>query len=322
MAIVSTPGTVAREAAERLTQPPERRRSERRFHRLLLVATTVAIVVLVVLLVDILADGVLHLRTSLFTSYASRFPDEFGFRSGITGTLSLMVLVAAIAFPIGVGAATYLEELAPHDIVDPGSTKRAVGWLRRARNGFARLVEANISNLAGVPSVVYGLLGAGVFVYFLGMGRSLLAGAITLSLLVLPVIIVAAREALRAVPQSLREAGLGLGATPLQTVSRQILPQAFPGILTGTILALSRAIGETAPILVVGAILSRRSDNAPWDTNDAFSAMPVQIYNLVSRPQPEFQIDVAAAGIIILMVLLLLMNSVAIVLRNRYSRSR
>jgi phosphate transport system permease protein len=301
--IVSTPEQIARRAQEALTQPRERTRRERRFQTALLIATGVAVVVLVVLLVDILTDGVMNLRWSLFTAYASRFADRFGFRSGITGTLSLMALVAVISFPIGVGAATYLEEFAP-------------------RNWFTRLIEANISNLAGVPSVVYGLLGAGVFVYFLGLGRSLLVGAITLSLLILPVIIVSAREALRAVPQALREAGLGLGATPLQTISRQILPQAMPGILTGTILALSRAIGETAPILVVGAIFSRRSDNVPWDTNDAFSALPIQIYNLVSRPQQEFQIDVASAGIIILMVLLLLMNSIAIVLRNKYSRSR
>jgi len=303
MAVVSTPETVVKRAQQALQQPVERGRRERFFRNALLIATAVAILVLVVLLVDILRDGVLHLRLSLFTNYASRFPDRFGFRSGITGTLSLMVLVAILSFPVGVGAATYLEEFAP-------------------RNAFSRLVEANLSNLAGVPSVVYGLLGSGVFVYFLGWGRSLLAGAITLSLLILPVIIVAAREALRAVPQALREAGLGLGATTLQTVGRQILPQAMPGILTGTILALSRAVGETAPILVVGALFSRRSDNVPWDTNDAFSAMPVQIFNLVSRPQPEFQIEVASAGIIILMVVLLLMNSVAIVLRNRYSRSR
>jgi phosphate transport system permease protein len=303
MAIVSTPGQIARQAQEALTQPVGRARRERRFRTALLLATAVAVVVLAVLLVDILRDGAPHLRGTLFTSYASRFAERFGFRSGITGTLSLMALVAVVSFPIGVGAATYLEEFAP-------------------RNAFTRLIEANISNLAGVPSVVYGLLGAGVFVYFLNMGRSLLVGAITLSLLILPVIIVSAREALRAVPQALREAGLGLGATPLQTISRQILPQAMPGILTGTILALSRAIGETAPILVVGAIFSRRSDNVPWDTNDAFSALPVQIYNLVSRPQQEFQIDVASAGIIILMVVLLLMNSVAIILRNRYSRSR
>jgi phosphate transport system permease protein len=236
------------------------------------------------------------------TSYASRFPEEFGFRSGVTGTLSLMLLVALLSFPIGVGAATYLEEFAP-------------------RNWFTRFVEANISNLAGVPSVVYGLLGAGVFVYFLDFGRSLITGAITLSLLILPVIIVASRESLRAVPQSLREAGLGLGATTLQTVGRQILPQALPGILTGTILALSRAIGETAPILVVGALFSRRSDSVPWDVDDAFSALPIQIYNLISRPQAEFQEQVAPAGIIILLVLLLLMNSLAIILRSRYSRS-
>jgi phosphate transport system permease protein len=303
VAVLSTPERTVRQAQQALSQPPARSRRERAFHLGLLIATAVAIVVLAVLLIDILVDGALHLRLSLFTAYASRFPDRFGFRSGITGTLSLMVLVAVLSFPIGVGAATYLEEFAP-------------------TNRLTRLIEANISNLAGVPSVVYGLLGAGVFVYFLSLGRSLLVGAITLSLLILPVIIVSAREALRAVPQALREAGLGLGATPLQTVARQILPQAMPGILTGTILALSRAIGETAPILVVGAIFSRRSDNVPWDTNDAFSAMPVQIYNLVSRPQHEFQVDVAAAGIIILMVLLLLMNSLAIVLRNRYSRSR
>lgn len=302
MAAVSTPERLVRRAQEDLAQPPARRRRERLFHRLLLAATAVAIVVLAVLVVDILRDGVLNVRLSLFTNYASRFPDRFGFRSGLTGTLSLMALVAVLAFPVGLGAATYLEEFAP-------------------TNPFTRLIEANISNLAGVPSVVYGLLGAGVFVYFFSMGRSLLVGAITLSLLILPVIIVASREALRAVPRDLREAGLGLGATPLQVVARQILPQALPGILTGTILALSRAIGETAPILVVGALFSRRSDNVPWDTNDAFSAMPVQIYNLVSRPQQEFQVDVASAGIIVLMVLLLLMNSVAIILRNRYSRS-
>jgi phosphate transport system permease protein len=268
----------------------------------LIVATGVAAIVLAVLLIDILADGLPSLNGVRLTSYASRFPEEFGFRSGVTGTLSLMLLVALLSFPIGVGAATYLEEFAP-------------------RNWFTRFVEANISNLAGVPSVVYGLLGAGVFVYFLDFGRSLITGAITLSLLILPVIIVASRESLRAVPQSLREAGLGLGATTLQTVGRQILPQALPGILTGTILALSRAIGETAPILVVGALFSRRSDSVPWDVDDAFSALPIQIYNLISRPQAEFQEQVAPAGIIILLVLLLLMNSLAIILRSRYSRS-
>ncbi|HEX6256761.1 MAG TPA: phosphate ABC transporter permease PstA [Euzebyales bacterium] len=299
---VSTPRREVDEVQRALRRPAGRGRRERTFQLSLMVATAVAVIVLAILLIDILIDGLPSLTLTRFTNYASRFPEEFGFRSGITGTLSLMVVTALLSFPIGVGAATYLEEFAP-------------------RNWFTRFVEANVSNLAGVPSVVYGLLGAGVFVYFFSLGRSLVVGAITLSLLILPVIIVASRESLRAVPQALREAGLGLGATRLQTISRQILPQALPGILTGTILALSRAIGETAPILVVGALFSRRSDNVPWDIDDAFSALPIQIYNLVSRPQAEFQEMVAPAGIIILLVLLLLMNSIAIYLRNRYSRS-
>ncbi|HSJ43373.1 MAG TPA: phosphate ABC transporter permease PstA [Euzebyales bacterium] len=299
---VSTPQKAVEDAQRALDRPPGRGRRERTFQLTLLVATAVAVIVLAILLVDILIDGLGSVNPTRFTNYASRFPEEFGFRSGITGTLSLMVLVALLSFPIGLGAATYLEEFAP-------------------TNWFTRFIEANISNLAGVPSVVYGLLGAGVFVYYFSLGRSLIVGAITLTLLILPVIIVASRESLRAVPNALREAGLGLGATRLQTVGRQILPQALPGILTGTILALSRAIGETAPILVVGALFSRRADNVPWDVDDAFSALPIQIYNLVSRPQAEFQEQVAPAGIIILLVLLLLMNSVAIYLRNRYSRS-
>ena len=300
---VSTPDTEIRQAQRALERPEGRTRRERSFQTMLLVATAVAVIVLAVLLIDILIDGLPSLNATRFTNYASRFPDQFGFRSGITGTLSLMVLVAVLSFPVGVGAAVYLEEFAP-------------------TNWFTRFIEANISNLAGVPSVVYGLLGAGLFVFFFGLGRSLIVGAITLSLLILPVIIVAARESLRAVPQALREAGLGLGATRLQTISRQILPQAMPGILTGTILALSRAIGETAPILVVGALFSRRSDNVPWDIDDAFSALPIQVFDLVKRPQAAFQDEVAPAGIIILLVLLLLMNSIAIILRNRYSRSR
>ncbi len=299
---VSTPERISRDAVQALQAPPGRNRSERAFKMVLLVTTGIAVVMLVVLLLDILVDGVAFVTGQRLLQYSSRFPDQFGFRSGITGTLSLMVLVALLSFPIGVGAATYFEEFAP-------------------QNWFTRLAEANISNLAGVPSVVYGLLGAGVFVYFFSLGRSLIVGAITLSLLILPVIIVASRESLRAVPRTLREAGLGLGATPLQVTWRQVLPQALPGILTGTILALSRAIGETAPILVVGALFSRRADNVPWDINDAFSALPIQIYNLVSRPQQEFQAQVAPAGIIILLVLLLLMNSIAIILRNRSSRS-
>jgi phosphate transport system permease protein len=298
---VATPQRSAAKAVSGLTQPTRHKGKERAFAALLLATTAVAVVVLVALIVDIVLDGAGRLNMSFLTSYVSRFPDRTGIRAGLTGTLSLMVITAVVAFPIGVGAAIYLEEFAPD-------------------NRFTRLMEANIANLAGVPSIVYGLLGTAVFVYLLGLGRSLLSGALTLSLLILPVIIVAGRESIRAVPGAIRDGGLALGATPWQVTSRQILPSALPGILTGTILALSRAIGETAPILVVGAVFSRRADNEPWHVLEAFSALPVQIYNFVSRPQEGFKIEAASAGIIVLMVVLLVMNSVAIVLRNRFSR--
>ena len=297
---ISTPQRTAAKAVGDLARPRRRDAKERAFAGLLFVMTVVAVAVLAVLIVDIFVDGTGRLNVAFLTTYASRFADQTGIRAGLTGTLSLMVLTAVIAFPIGVGAAIYLEEFAPD-------------------NRFTRLMEANISNLAGVPSVVYGLLGTAVFVYLLGLGRSLLAAALTLSLLVLPVIIVAGRESMRAVPRAIRDGGLALGATPLQVTYRQTLPAALPGILTGTILALSRAIGETAPILVVGAVL-RRADNEPWYFLEAFSALPVQIYNFVSRPQEGFKIDAASAGIIVLMVVLLVMNSIAIVVRNRFAR--
>ena len=298
---ISTPARSAQKAVAQLTQPDRRQGKERAFAVLLFVMTGVAVLVLGVLIVDILIDGTGRLSLEFITSYASRFAERTGVRAGLTGTLSLMVLTAVVAFPIGVGAAIYLEEFAPD-------------------NRLTRLMEANIANLAGVPSVVYGLLGAAVFVYMFGLGRSLLSGALTLSLLVLPVIIVAGRESIRAVPRAIRDGGLALGATPWQVTSRQILPAALPGILTGTILALSRAIGETAPILVVGAVFSRRADNEPWYFLEAFTALPVQIYNFVSRPQEGFKIDAASAGIIVLLVVLLAMNSIAIVVRNRFSR--
>ena len=298
---ISTPARSAQKAVAQLTQPERRQGKERAFAALLFAMTGVAILVLAVLIIDILIDGTGRLNLGFITSYASRFAERTGIRAGLTGTLSLMVLTAVVAFPIGVGAAIYLEEFAPD-------------------NRLTRLMEANIANLAGVPSVVYGLLGAAVFVYMFGFGRSLLSGALTLSLLVLPVIIVAGRESIRAVPRAIRDGGLALGATPWQVTSRQVLPAALPGILTGTILALSRAIGETAPILVAGAVFSRRADNEPWFFLEAFTALPVQIYNFVSRPQEGFKIDAASAGIIVLMVVLLAMNSIAIVVRNRFSR--
>jgi phosphate transport system permease protein len=284
-----------------LEASPAKRRRELRFKWVLIIATVISMAVLAWLLVDILVDGAGRVNSTLFTEYTSRFPDETGVRSGLTGTLSLMILTALIAFPLGVAAALYLEEFA-------------------AENWFSRLVEANINNLASVPSVVYGLLGFGIFVGLLGFERSLIIGAMTLSLLILPVIIVASRESLRAVPQEMRNGGLALGATPLQVAFTITLPAAFAGVMTGTILALSRAIGETAPILVAGAVFSRRADNVPWEITDKYSALPIQIFDFVKRPQPEFQIEVAAAGIIVLMAVLLTMNSIAIYLRNKYSK--
>lgn len=298
---LSTPGQVSADAVADMQRPTTRAWKERTFQGLLVVATLVGVVVLAILLVDTFRDGVARLSWEFLTSYASRFADRTGILSGLTGTLSLMVAVALIAFPVGVGAAIYLEEFAPD-------------------NWFTRLMQVNIANLAGVPSVVYGLLAAAVFVYLLGYGRSLFSGAMALALLILPVIIVAGREAIRAVPDSIREAGLALGATPWQVTSRQVLPIAFPGIMTGTILALSRAIGEAAPLLVVGALFSRRATSEPWHMGEYFSALPIQIFGYVQRPQEEFQVEVAAAAIIVLLGALLVMNTVAIVLRNRYSR--
>ena len=305
---VSTPQRAAASAQAQLGAPRERTRKERAFQAVLLAATVIAVIVLLVLLVDVLLDGLARLLggeggfPQILSDFRSRFPDKTGYLAGITGTLSLMVLVALFSFPVGVGAALYLEEFAPS-------------------NRLTRLLEANIANLAGVPSVVYGLLGAGVFIAILGLGRSLLTGALTLSLLVLPVIIVAGREALRAVPRSVRDGGLALGATPLQVAFRQTLPSALPGILTGTILALSRAIGETAPLLVAGAAGTLRTTSSPWGLDQQYTALPVEIYRYVSFPQEAFRVDVASAGIIVLLVVLLLMNSAAILLRNKYSRS-
>lgn len=226
-----------------------------------------------------------------------------GFKAGIAGTIWLLGLVTLIAIPVGVAAAVFLEEYAP-----PGRLKSAV--------------QTNISNLAGVPSIVYGILGLALFVRAFGveslaMGRSLWAGALTLSILVLPVVVIATQEALRAVPPSLRQGALALGATRWQVIRDHVLPGALPGILTGTILALSRAIGETAPLLMVGAAASIRW--VPSGPSDSYTALPVEIFNYARRPQAEFQV-VASGGILILLAILLSMNSVAIFLRTRYAR--
>ncbi len=297
---LSTPARTTADVARALAAPRARETRERLFQAALLLATLAALLVLGVLLFDVLRDGIGRLDPAFLTDYSSRRAEDTGIRTGLTGTLSLMVLVAAISFPLGVGAAIYLEAFAP-------------------RNWFTRFMQVNIANLAGVPSVVYGLLAAAVFVYFLGLGRTLISGAMALSLLILPVIIVAGREAIRAVPPSIFQGALALGATPWQATSRQVLPVAMPGILTGTILALSRAVGEAAPILVAGAVFSRRADNEPWNVLEPFGALPIQIFDFVKRPQAGFQIEAASAGIIVMLVVLLLMNATAITLRNRYA---
>lgn len=261
-------------------------------------ATVVGIVVLAALLVDLLADGAGRLGWEFLNGYPSRFAGRAGIRPALAGSVWVMVLTALVAFPLGVGTAIWLEEYAPN-------------------NRFTRAIETNIVNLAGVPSVVYGILGLAVFVRAFALGRSIMAAALTLALLILPVIIIAAREAIRAVPGSIRLGAYALGATRWETVRYSVLPLALPGILTGTILALSRAVGEAAPVILVGAL--GFIPFTPNDPLDAFTVIPFQIYNWVSRPQPEYH-EAAAAASIVLLVLLLTMNAGAIWLRNRYTR--
>lgn len=268
------------------------------FHALLVAGTMVGLLTLLVLLVDVFRDGAGRIDSQFLTSLDSRFAKRAGIKAALIGSAWLMGLVALISFPVGVGAAVYLEEFAP-------------------KNRLTSFIEVNIANLAGVPSIVYGLLGLLVFVRFMHLGHTILAGALTLVLLILPVVIVASREALRAVPDSIRQGAYAIGATQWQTVWHHTLPLALPGILTGMILGLSRAIGETAPLITVGALAY--VNFAPSGPGDQFTVLPVQIFNWTSNPQSAFQQN-AAAGIILLLALLLVMNTAAIILRSRYER--
>lgn len=277
-----------------------RRRNGKIFQAVCLSSIAFSVAMLVILLFDVAKDGAAWLSLDFVTSFPSRIPARAGIKPAILGSLWVMLLVAALSFPFGVGAAIYLEEYAPK------------GRLRR-------LIQTNIANLAGVPSIVYGILGLAIFVRFFGLGRSILAGAATLALLVLPVVIIASQEAIRAVPSSLREAAYGVGATRWQVVRHHVLPVAMPGILTGMILSLSRAIGETAPVILVGALAFVAF--TPSGPMDLFTVLPIQIFNWTARPQAEFH-GLAAAGIIVLLVILLLMNATAILLRNYYQSRR
>ena len=264
---------------------------------LFLLATMAGIVGLLVLLTQIIAEAAPWLNWNFLNSYPSRHPEEAGLKAALWGSVWLMGLTGMFAIPIGVGAAIYLEEYA----------------VQSRLTGF---IEINLSNLAGVPSIVYGLLGLTLFVQWMFQGeRVLLAGAMTMALLVMPIVILASREAIRAVPDTYRQAGYALGAEKWQVVKGIVLPQALPGILTGTILAMSRALGEAAPVIAISALVFLTF--VPVHPLEQFTVLPIQIFNWTSRPQDEFR-GIAAAAIVVLLVVLLTMNAVAIIVRDRH----
>ena len=301
-AVGAATGAAARPAGAVGERPARDKLRERLFRLLLLGCLGLAVLLLGVLLVDVALDGTAALSMDFITSYPSSVAANAGIRAALLGTIWLMVVVAVFIIPVGVATAVYLEEYADSS-----------RWWNRA-------IEMNIQNLAAVPSIVYGILGLAFLVRGpIGMGNVVLAGGLTLGLLVLPVVIIAGREAIRAVPPSIREGSMALGATQWQTIWKQVLPASIPGVATGVILALSRAIGETAPLIVVGAATFVAFDP---DLTSAFTALPIQIFDWISRPQNAVNdyASLAAGGIIVLMALLLAMNAVAIYLRNRYER--
>lgn len=282
-------------------QPAADKRRSNLFLALLLGALSVALLGLALLLAFIFIDGMPRFGLDLFTEKGSGFPEKAGFQNAILGTLWVIAGVIAICVPLGVGAALYLEEYADGE-----------RW-------WNRLIEVNIQNLAAVPSIVYGILGLAFIVRGpLDLGPIIFAGSITLALLVLPTIIIAAREAIRAVPPSIREGSLALGATQWQTVRRQVIPASIPGVVTGVILAISRAIGETAPLLLVGAA-TFVTFNPTSPFTEGYTTLPVQIYQYFARAQEEYKV-LAAAGLIVMLVVLVAMNSFAVWLRNRYEQ--
>ena len=268
------------------------------FKWIFILGTSLALLTLAVLLVRITMQGAGALDWNFLTSFASRRAEDAGIKAAFVGTIWLMAVTAPVAFVLGVGTAIYLEE-----------------YSKKGR--FTSFIQMNIANLAGVPSIVFGLLGLTIFVRELGMGRSVLAGGLTMSLLILPIIVVASQEAIRSVPTQLREASFAMGSTKWQTIVRIVIPSALPGILTGNILALSRAVGETAPLIMIGALTYIAF--LPENVFSQFTVMPIQIFNWTGRPQDAFQ-AVAAAGIIVLMIMLIIMNSVAVFIRNKFTK--
>jgi phosphate transport system permease protein len=276
-----------------------------------LLATFIGMLTLAALLADLAINGLARLQPHFFTSYPSRFAGQAGILSSWVGTILVMIVTAAAAIPIGIAAGVYLEEYAP-------------------KNWFTAMIEINIANLAGVPSIVYGLMALGLFVYQFRFGQSILSAGLTLALLILPIVIVATRESIRAVPGSMREAAYALGATKWQTTSDHVLPYSMGGILTGVIIGLSRAIGETAPLITIGALTfiaflpdSPIKAEFPFISFDwiwsPFTVLPIQMFNWVSRPQQEFHLNAAATGLV-LMVMTLAMNGIAIYFRYRFRK--
>ncbi|MFL9649447.1 phosphate ABC transporter permease PstA [Exiguobacterium chiriqhucha] len=267
------------------------------FKYVFLAGLVFALLVLSTLIYDVVSKGGGWVNLDFLRNFPSRRPEQAGLYPALIGSLWLMMLIVPMVFIVGVGAAIYLEEYAP-------------------KNRVTSFIEVNISNLAGVPSIVFGLLGLTIFVRIMELGNSIMAGALTLGLMSLPIVIVASQEALRSVKMELRHASLALGASKWQTTFNVVLPSAIPGIITGIILAVSRAIGETAPLIMVGA--ATFISTTPSSVFSDFTALPIQIYNWTSRPQAEFQ-NLAAAGIIVLMTMLIIMNSAAIYIRNKYT---
>jgi phosphate transport system permease protein len=290
---------VAKEAELHLLRSSSRGKraviKERAFLLLLLLMLGIGIATLLTLLIEVARDGVPRLSWEFLTSLPSRIAAKAGAKPAIFGSLWVISVCGLFSVPVGIGAAIYLEEYAK-----PGR--------------ISRFIELNIANLAGVPSIIYGLLGLALFVRLFGLGRSVMAGGLTLGLLVLPVIVIAGREAIRSVPPSIREASLALGATKWQTIYHQIVPVALPGFMTGIILAISRALGEAAPLIMMGALTFVTF--VPHGVLDRFTALPIQIFNWTSRPQKDFQFT-AAAGIVVLLTGLLILNGIAVWIRNR-----
>jgi phosphate transport system permease protein len=296
---------------EREKNTARRRRRDAMFAVVGLLATFVGMITLAALMIDLAIDGAGRLSTGFFTAFPSRFAARAGILSAWVGTTLVMVVTALTAVPLGIAAGVYLEEYA-------------------AKNWITAMIEINIANLAGVPSIIYGLMALGLFVYQLGLGQSILTAGLTLALLILPIVIVATRESIRAIPNSIREAAYALGATKWRTIRDHVLPYATGGILTGVIIALSRAIGETAPLITIGALTFIAFLPDPPITSEfpfisfhwlmsPFTVMPIQMFNWVSRPQQEFHLNAAATGLV-LMVMTLCMNAVAIYFRYRFRK--